>query len=250
MKTVIVVPTYNEADNLIELLSWIREQGIEELTVLIVDDNSPDGTWQIAERWAGQHPGQMQVIRREKKLGLASAYVTGFHRALALSPEVVIQMDADLSHDPGVIPAFLTAIEDADLVIGSRYVPGGKVDESWDLSRRLLSAWGNRYTRLVAGVHVKDATSGYRCFRAALLRQIPLQSIRSNGYVFQVEMALASRALGARVVEIPITFSERNLGRSKISFRIIMEAAFRVWQLRRIYREARVGVEPAPERGA
>ncbi len=238
MKIVVVIPTYNEADNVVELLSRIQSLGINGLTVLIVDDNSPDGTGQIADCWAEKHPGWLHVIHREGKTGLASAYVTGFRRALDMDAEAVMQMDADLSHDPHTIPAFLAAIQSADLVIGSRYVTGGQIDESWGLSRRLLSTWGNHYARLFAGVRAKDATSGYRCFRAALLRQIALHSIRSNGYVFQVEMALASQALGVRIVEIPITFRERNLGRSKMSLRTITEAAVRVWQLRRIYRQS------------
>lgn len=237
VKTVVVIPTYNEAGNLAELLSQIQALGVSGLTVLIVDDNSPDGTGQIAEQWAEKHPGWLHVMHRKGKLGLASAYVTGFHQALGMGAEAVIQMDADLSHDPHAIPVFLEAIERADLVIGSRYIPGGQIDSSWSLSRRLLSAWSNYYARSVTGVHVKDITSGYRCFRAALLRQITLRSIRSNGFVFQVEMALASRALGARLTEISITFRERNLGRSKMSVRIILEAAVRVWQLRRIYRQ-------------
>ena len=245
----VVVPTYNEADNLVELLTQIHALGINGLMVLIVDDNSPDGTGQIADCWAEKHPGKLHVIHRERKLGLASAYVTGFRQALDRGAEAVMQMDADLSHDPRAIPAFLAAVERADLVIGSRYVAGGQIDDSWGLSRRLLSAWGNRYAHLVAGVHVQDATSGYRCFRAALLQRIALHSIRSNGYVFQVEMALASQVLGARVVEIPITFTERSLGRSKISFRIIMEAAVRVWQLRRIYGQSQAGVYLRSEPG-
>jgi dolichol-phosphate mannosyltransferase len=250
MKTVVVIPTYNEVDNLVELLSQIQSLGIDDLAVLVVDDNSPDGTGQIADCWAEKHPGWLHVIHREGKLGLASAYVTGFRRALDMGAEAVMQMDADLSHDSHAIPSFLMAIQSADLVIGSRYVAGGQIDESWGLSRRLLSAWGNHYARLVAGVDIQDATSGYRCFRTELLRRISLRSIRSNGYVFQVEMALASQAFGARIVEIPITFKERNLGRSKISLRIITEAAVRVWQLRRVYNQSRTGVHTRPERGA
>lgn len=141
MRVVIVIPTYNEADNLIELLSRIQELDVKDLTVLIVDDNSPDGTGQIADLWAERHPDRLQVIKRERKLGLASAYVTGFRRALtAMGADIVMQMDADLSHDPDVIPTFLARVKDAaDLVIGSRYAPGGQVDHSWDLGRRLLS---------------------------------------------------------------------------------------------------------------
>lgn len=250
MKTVVVIPTYNEAGNLAELLSQIQALGISGLTVLIVDDNSSDGTGQIADHWAEKHPGWLHVIHREGKLGLASAYVNGFQQALDMGAEAVIQMDADLSHDPRAIPVFLEAIERADLVIGSRYVTGGQIDSSWSLSRRLLSAWSNYYARLVAGGQIKDITSGYRCFRAALLQQIALGSIRSNGFVFQVEMALASRALGARLAEIPITFRERNLGRSKMSFGIVLEAAVRVWQLRRAYRKSLAGIRTGPRRVA
>jgi len=190
------------------------------------------------------------VIHRKERLGLASAYVTGFQQTLDMGAEAVIQMDADLSHDPRAIPVFLKAIEHADLVIGSRYVASGQIDSSWGLSRRLLSAWSNYYARLVTGVQVKDITSGYRCFRATLLRQIALGSIRSNGFVFQVEMALVSRALGARLTETPITFKERNQGRSKISFRIILEGVVRVWQLRCFYRKSLTGIRTAPEQVA
>lgn len=238
VKTVVVIPTYNEAGNLAELLSQIHSLGVKGLIVLVVDDDSPDGTGQLADRWAEGHPGWLHVIHREGKLGLASAYTTGFRHVLESDAEFVVQMDADLSHDPLAIPAFLTAIQNADLVIGSRYVAGGQIDSAWGLGRRLLSAWSNHYARLVAGVHVRDATSGYRCFRAELLQQIALSSIRSSGFVFQVEMALASQMLGARVVEIPITFRERSDGLSKMSPRIIGEAAVRAWQLRWIYRSS------------
>jgi len=250
VKTVVVVPTYNEAGNLAELLSQIQVLGVSGLTVLIVDDNSPDGTGQVADHWAEKHPGWLHVIHRKGKLGLASAYVTGFRQALDMGAEAVMQMDADLSHDPHAIPVFLEAIERADLVIGSRYIPRGQLDSSWSLSRRLLSAWSNYYARLVTGLHVKDLTSGYRCFRAELLRQITLRSIRSNGFVFQVEMALASRTLGARLTEIPITFRERKTGRSKMSFRIILEGAVRVWQLRRSYCKSLTGIPTESEQVA
>lgn len=232
----IVVPTYNEADNLAEIAGAIWQLPIPDLRLLIVDDSSPDGTGQLAEDLAAKRPGRLSVIHRAGKLGLGSAYIEGFQAALRSGAQAIGQMDADFSHRPSYLPGFMTALESADLVVGSRYVPGGSVDEDWGIGRVLLSWWGNFYARTILRMRVMDSTGGFRVWRRETLAGIPLERIRSNGYVFQVEMAYVAQQLGYRIAEVPIHFEDRRIGQSKMSLRIQVEAALRVWQVLLMHR--------------
>lgn len=241
----VVIPTYNEADNLPILAAQLWGLPIEALTILIVDDNSPDGTGRVADELATRRPGALAVIHRPGKQGLGSAYITGFQHALASGAEMVCQMDADFSHSPEYLPEFVAALETADMLLGSRYVEGGRIDDRWGLGRLLLSSFGNAYARTILGLSVRDATGGYRLWRADCLRGLPLERVRSNGYVFQVEMAYLAERLGYRVVERPIYFEDRRIGQSKMSFRIQVEAALRVWQLLFKYRGLRPPAGPS-----
>lgn len=233
----VVIPTYNEADNLPALAGAIWELNIPQLAILVVDDNSPDGTGQIADALAQAQPGRLFVLHRPAKQGLGRAYVAGFQWALAHGAEIIIQMDCDFSHAPQHIPDMLTHSRSYDVVVGSRYVPGGRVDERWETGRYLLSWWANMiYTRLLLRLQVHDSTAGYKCWRAEALRHIELDQISSHGYSFQFEMAYLSEKLGYRVLEIPITFEDRRIGRSKMSIPIKLEAALRTWQILWKYR--------------
>lgn len=236
----VVIPTYNEAENIPKLVGELFALGIPDLSILIVDDNSPDGTGEIAEEIASRHPDLVHVIRRPAKMGLGTAYVTGFRYALERGARYIIQMDADFSHSPSYIPIMLDKIQDYDVVIGSRYVPGGKVDERWGLNRVLLSWWANVvYVPLILGLRIKDSTSGFRCYRREVLEAIGLARVRSNGYVFQVEMAYLCDKLGFRIAEIPIYFEDRRIGKSKMDFPVKLEAALRVWEIKWRYRNLR-----------
>ncbi len=230
MRAVIVVPTYNERDNLSLLLEKVR-QCAGDVDVLIVDDNSPDGTGQLAEEIGKASSGRISVLHRQRKEGLGRAYVAGFARAIAMGYDVVLQMDADLSHDPGSIPAFLERVQDCDLVLGSRYVGGIRV-VNWDFKRLLLSKAATKYVQFVTGMRFTDTTGGFKCWKAATLNSIGLERVFSNGYLFQVEMNYRAFRGGFRVAEIPIIFYERNLGRSKMDWRIILEALAGVIRLR------------------
>jgi dolichol-phosphate mannosyltransferase len=233
MKTVVVIPTYNEADNLPTITAELLELNIEGLEILIVDDASPDGTGQIADDLTQRYPGRLHVIHREGKLGLGTAYVQGFTWAIEGDAAYVIQMDADFSHSPSYIPKFLELIKDYDVVVGSRYVPGGQLDERWGAGRWFLSWWANSiWTRLILGVRSKDATAGFKCWRSSALEQIGLGRIRSNGYVFQVEMAYVSEKIGLRILETPIYFEDRRIGQSKMTVPVKLEAAARVFEIR------------------
>ena len=237
LKTAVVIPTYNEADNIPKLIGELLTLGIPNLSVVIVDDNSPDGTGQIAEEMAQTYPGRIHVIHRPGKMGLGSAYITGFRYVLEKGARYIVQMDADFSHSPRYIPTMLEKIRDYDVVVGSRYVPGGKLDERWGWGRLLLSWWANSvYVRLILGLKVRDATSGFKCFRRKVLETIDLSRIRSNGYVFQVEMAYLCEKLGFRIAEIPIYFEDRRIGRSKMDWGVKIEAALRVWEIKWRYR--------------
>lgn len=236
-KIVVVIPTYNEADNLPVLVTELWGLSIPELTVLVVDDNSPDGTGQVADELAATYPGRVTVLHRRNKEGLGRAYMAGFQHALDHGADIIIQMDADFSHSPKHIPEMLGQIQQYDVVVGSRYVPGGQVDERWEAGRFLLSWWANAvYTRFLLNLRVKDSTAGFKCWRADVLRAFDLGNISSHGYSFQFEMAYLTEKLGFRVLEIPIYFEDRRIGRSKMSIPIKIEAALRPFQIRWKYR--------------
>ncbi|HSB91040.1 MAG TPA: polyprenol monophosphomannose synthase [Anaerolineales bacterium] len=230
-RTAVVIPTYNEAENLPAIAEALWNLPVPGLSILIVDDGSPDGTGALAESMARDHPGRIGVLHRSGKLGLGTAYRAGFRRALDEGADVIVQMDADFSHSPKYIPVFLEALPAADAVFGSRYVPGGSLDERWGLARLALSRFGNSYARTILGLHLLDVTGGFRAWKRSTLASMPLDRIRSNGYVFQVEMAYVASRLGFRIVESPIYFEDRRLGRSKMSLRIQIEAALRVWMV-------------------
>ena len=242
MKLTVVIPTYNEAENVVPMTGALLGLGISDLDILIVDDESPDGTGRIADDLAVQHPGRLHVLHRTGTRGLGRAYVDGFRWALQHGADLVVQMDCDFSHSPSYIPQFLEQIQSYDVVVGSRYVPGGKTDERWGWGRWLLSWWANSvYTRLLLGCKVKDATAGFKCWRRETLQGIDLSRIRSQGYVFQVEMAYVTERLGYRVLEIPIYFEDRRIGRSKMTMPVKIEAALRVLEVRWRHRRLRPG---------
>jgi dolichol-phosphate mannosyltransferase len=222
VRALVVLPTYQEAENIVEILHRVRA-AVPSLNILVIDDSSPDGTAALAEQ-TGEKLGGIEVLRRPKKCGLGSAYRAGFRQGLDQGYDVLVEMDADLSHDPDRLPALLTSIEaGADLVVGSRYVPGGAVPD-WSRHRLWLSKGGNRYAAAVLGLAVSDATSGFRAYRAEVLRQVDVGTVRAGGYGFQIEMAYRIARAGGKIVEIPIVFVERSMGTSKISAGIIAEA--------------------------
>jgi len=237
MRTLVVVPTYNEAENLPQLVQALLGLGLPDLRIMVVDDRSPDGTGEVAEALAREYPGRLIVRHRDGPRGLGPAYLEGFRLALQMDPEAIVQMDADLSHPPSAIPRMLERMADYHVVVGSRYAPGGRVDPRWGPGRYWLSRWGNFYARLVLGLQVRDATAGFKCWRRDALARMPLERVRSSGYIFQVEMAYIAQRLGYRVCEIPIFFEDRRVGRSKMDWRIKLEAAWRVWELRWRYRD-------------
>ena len=199
--------------------------------VLVVDDSSPDGTGEIAERLGSSFPGRIDVLHRAGRGGLGSAYIEGMQHAFAFQTDLIAQMDADLSHDVRYLPDLIAATATADLVIGSRYVPGGGVS-NWSVDRRLLSRFANLYVRIVTGLRINDATAGYRCWRRETLMQLPLSALKSSGYSFQVEMAWETVQRGLRVAEVPIVFVERAQGRSKMNWPVILESVWLPWRLR------------------
>jgi glycosyltransferase involved in cell wall biosynthesis len=241
VKPLIVLPTYNEAENIVEVLERVRE-AVPEADVLVVDDGSPDGTADLAERWGAAHGGGVAVLRRASKSGLGSAYRAGFAVGLAQGYDALIEMDSDLSHDPAALPALISAVDNgADLAIGSRYVPGGAIP-AWPKHREWLSRGGNRYAALLLGLQVRDATAGFRCYAASMLSRIDLEDVAADGYGFQIEMAYAVAGRGGRIVEVPITFTDRVRGTSKMSGRIVVEALVLVtwWAVRdRVLRRTR-----------
>ena len=237
MKITVVTPTYNEAENLPKLVSALFTLPLD-LRVLIVDDNSPDRTGKIADDLASQD-NRIQVLHRPGKLGLRSAYLNAFQQVMLDDVDAIVQMDADFSHDPNVLPEMVARIESCDVVIGSRYVEGGSVDERWPLWRRELSAFGNLYARMILGFSLRDVTTGYRMWRRETILSMPLERIRSNGYVFLVEMAYLAHCLEYQIEEVPIYFADRRWGKSKMSFKIQSEAALRVWQVWWNYRDVR-----------
>ena len=229
MKALIVLPTYNEVENLRPLWEAIQAQ-VPDISLLVVDDHSPDGTGQEADRLAQENP-RVHVLHREGKLGLGTAYLAGFRWALERDFDPILEMDADFSHDPGHLPAILASSGAADLVLGSRYTVGGGT-ANWSWARRMLSLGGNTYARIMLDLPYTDLTGGFKCFRRRVLEAIPLDEIHSEGYGFQVEMTWRALNAGFRVMELPITFHERRVGQSKISRRIVLEALALVARLR------------------
>jgi dolichol-phosphate mannosyltransferase len=237
----VVTPTYNEAENLPKLVSALFALPIPGLKVLVVDDNSPDGTGKLADELAGRDPCRLSVLHRAGKMGLGTAYITGFRQALSEGAEAVAQMDADFSHPPEKLVELFSSLENCDMALGSRYVPGGAVDERWPVWRKGLSAFGNIYARAILGIPVRDGTGGFRVWRRDTLLSMPLERVRSNGYAFQVEMVYLAYRLGFTFQEVPIYFADRRWGASKMSFRIQSEAAIRVWQMLFEYRKIKRG---------
>jgi dolichol-phosphate mannosyltransferase len=239
----VVVPTYNEAESLPTLVTALLALPLERLRVLVVDDDSPDGTGQLADELTGTHE-RVSVLHRTMKNGLGRAYVAGFTAALNCSPdqrgepEWIVQMDADGSHPVDAIPRLLgTALRtSADLVIGSRYVPGGSIDNTWGIHRKYLSGFGNWYANRVLELNIQDATAGFKLWNARALRSLDLTQVQSNGYAFQVEMNFLARRRGCRIMEIPIHFTDRAIGQSKMDFRVKVESALQPWRLRWHYR--------------
>lgn len=221
MKTLIIIPTYNEYDNLRPLLETVFSYAPQS-DILIVDDNSPDGTGQLADQFAAEDP-RVHVLHRAGKLGLGTAYVAGFKYSIEHNYDAAFEMDADFSHDPKYLPDFLKAIENADLVIGSRYIPGGSTP-NWSFGRRCISGCGNIFARFMLGIPVHDCTAGFRCYRREVLESIDLDTIQSQGYAFQVELAYRVMKQRYRITEIPITFMDRRVGKSKMSRKIVIEA--------------------------
>ena len=228
----VVVPTYNEAGNMPELASRLFALGLPDVRLYVVDDASPDGTADVANRLSAEYGGRIEVISRGGKLGLGTAYVAGFARALQEEVDCIIQMDADLSHAPEETPTMLAMLRNCDVVVGSRYAPDGGSDPAWSAKRRALSASGNFLIRLVTGVKVKDVTSGFKAYRADALRSLDLSRVRCAGFGFQAEIAHYCQSEGLEVAEHPITFMERTRGDSKMSFKIIAEAIWKLTLLR------------------
>ena len=229
MKTLIIIPTYNEYENLQPLLRSIFSYA-PQTNILIVDDNSPDGTGELADQ-LHKDDSRIHVIHRAEKLGLGTAYVEGFKYAISNDYDAAFEMDADFSHDPQYLPNFLQAIEHADLVIGSRYIPGGATP-NWSMTRRLISGCGNIFARFMLGIPVHDCTAGYRCYRREVLESIDLDSIQSQGYAFQVELAYRVMKQGFIIAETPIVFMDRRVGKSKMSRKIVAEAFLYVLRTR------------------
>jgi dolichol-phosphate mannosyltransferase len=229
-RALVIVPTYNERDNIARVSAGVLSND-RRTEILIVDDGSPDGTGQIADELAAQNQ-RIHVLHRAGKEGLGTAYIAGFRWALERDYQYILEMDADFSHDPGFIPEFLRAIQDSDLVLGSRYLDGRANVINWPMSRLLLSYSANVYARRVTGLPVSDATSGFKCFRRKVLERIDLSAVHSNGYAFQIEMTFRAWKLGFRIREIPIVFSDRMEGHSKMSGKIVREAVWMVWRLR------------------
>ena len=229
-RVVVVMPTYNEAENLELLVPEVLAQD-PRIELLVVDDSSPDGTGKIADGLAEKSAGRVHVLHREQKQGLGPAYRAGLRKALDLDADYVVQMDADFSHPPATLPILLEEIESCDVVLGSRYLKGITV-VNWPIERILISYFGNKYARIVTGLPITDTTGGFRCIRRELLERIAFERIRSDGYAFQIEMNYRFRAHGARIKEIPFFFLDRERGVSKLSLRIAVEALWIVWWLR------------------
>jgi len=229
-KALVIVPTYNERENIIRLIDAVLAQD-PRIEVLVVDDGSPDGTGALVDERAASD-GRVHVVHRPRKMGLGTAYLAGFRWALERDYELVFEMDADFSHDPSHLPQFLDSARDADLVLGSRYREGKVTVVNWPMARLLLSYSANIYARIVTGLPLYDATGGFKCFHRKVLEAIDLSDVMSNGYAFQIEMSFRAWRKGFRIVEIPIVFVDRTEGESKMSKRIVREAIWMVWRLR------------------
>ena len=238
MRITVVIPTYNEAENLPKLVSALFSLPLD-IRLLVVDDNSPDGTWRIAEDLAKAHRGRIEVLHRPGKMGLRSAYLNGFQKIFDSDAEAIVQMDADFSHDPEKLTEMVKLLESTDVVLGSRYIAGGSVDKQWPIWRKWLSAFGNFYARSILGLPLHDVTTGFRMWRADVLKQMPFERIQSTGYIFLVEMIYLAHCLEFKIGEVPIYFADRRWGKSKMSFKIQLEAALRIWQVLWGYREMR-----------
>ena len=230
-KHLIIIPTYNERENIESLLELITRTD-PAAHMLIVDDNSPDRTFEVVEGlMQSRYPDRLFLLKRAGKLGLGTAYIAGFKWALVRDYDYIFEMDADFSHDPKYLPDFLAAIQTHDVVLGSRYVPGGGV-KNWGLLRKFISRGGSLYARTILGLSLRDLTGGFKCFRREVLQAIDLDAVKSNGYSFQIEMTYRAQALGFRIVETPIIFEDRTAGKSKMSRKIFLEAVLMVWKLR------------------
>lgn len=243
LRALVVLPTYNERENMPALLPAVLADG--RFDVLVVDDGSPDGTAQVVLEVAERYPDRVHLIQRPGKLGLGTAYKTGFRWALERDYDLIFEMDSDFSHDPAMLPALAAATDSADLVLGSRYVPGGGT-VNWSRLRQFISQGGSTYTRLILGIPYRDLTGGFKCFRRQVLETIDLDAVNSTGYAFQIEMTYRAHQAGFQIVEVPITFRERQAGQSKMGVGIMVEALFRVWKLRFPGRRAQ-SVERTPE---
>jgi len=233
-KVAIILPTYNEKKNIAQLVPQIinifRDHQIAG-SLIIVDDNSPDGTAVEVTRLANKYPGKISLLKRSQKMGLGSAYLAGFEQALATQADYILEMDADLSHSPADIPKLLAAAHDNNLVLGSRYVSGGQIS-NWSLLRKIISRGGTLYAKTILGLPIHDLTSGFKCFSAKVLKKLDLSSIKSDGYSFQIELTYRTHQAGFEIKEVPITFTDRQVGQSKFSKQIFGEAILMVWRLR------------------
>jgi dolichol-phosphate mannosyltransferase len=245
----VVLPTYNEADNLPEMVRALRSLPLEDMHLLVVDDDSPDGTGAIADRLAEDPSLPVHVLHRTGKLGLGTAYIAGFRHALMQGARAIAQMDCDFSHNPKDLVRLVDALLQCDVAIGSRYTAGGQLDDRWEWGRRLLSRWGSFYSSALLGLTVRDTTAGFKVWRRETLLGMGLDRIQSNGYIFQVEMAYLAQRLGYQACEVPILFEDRRIGHSKMNMGVKLEAAWRVWQVgwlhRRLNRSSRI--PPAEE---
>ena len=239
MKTSIIIPTYNEKENLPLIINSLFDLKIPDLNILVVDDNSPDGTGDIADDLSRKYPGEISVLHREGKKGLGTAYLEGFEYCLDQGADQIVQMDADFSHNPEKVINLLEELKENDMVLGSRYVSGGSLDDRWAIWRKGLSSFGNFYARVILRMPILDVTGGFRAWRRNTLFTIPLDRVKSQGYAFQVEMAYITYLSGFQISEIPIYFADRTRGDSKMSLNIQIEAARRVWSILYEYRDLR-----------
>ena len=244
MSICVIIPTYNEVENLPLIVDRLRALPLADLSILVIDDNSPDGTGALADELAVRYNGQVSVLHRSGKLGLGTAYISGFRQVLQKKVDLIAHMDADFSHEPENLTDFVKAIENCDVVFGSRYTRGGSLDRDWPAWRKWLSNFGNTYARTILRMPVKDLTGGFRLWRRETLAAMPWDRVRSNGYVFMVETAYLAHKLGFKIIEVPIYFAERTRGKSKMNLSIQVEAALRVWSLIPRYRD----VTPLPRR--